>query len=239
MDCSPAKEVQWHAVIIERLPHCNRNRNAFLIDFSVFLSTSKEDIQVAIVRVRISQSSRSVDTSSEKDGAVLRCDRGQGISPKSIGGFIPVRDQMFWEEQHGGMRLDNRCLHGLGRVVFGREVGVALSCAPIVCVDGFPSCGEVRLPVMEMKDESKERQTEDALRWLEPEDSEKDHEDSQAEPLRAGEKKTRGKKGRSPSDDTERRHRSEQDAQRHIQCSFSARAREQQTPGQSQQSGGG
>ena len=72
------------------------------------------------------------------------------------------------------MRLENRCLHGLGRVVFGREVGVPLSCAPIVCVDGFPSCRDPRLRVLEMKDECTERQTDDTQRWLEAEGNQKD-----------------------------------------------------------------
>ena len=81
-----------------------------------------------------------------------------------------MRDQVFREEQHGRMRLEDRCLHGLVRVVFGREIGVALPCAPIVCVDGFPSCRELRLRVLEMKDKSTERQTDDALRWLEAEE---------------------------------------------------------------------
>src|ERR1700730_15669994 len=100
---------------------------------------------------------------------------------------------MFREEKHGRMRLENRRLHALGRVVFGREVGVPLSCAPIVCVDGFPSCRDPRLRVLEMKDESTERQTEEALRWLEAEGTEEDDDESQAEPLRAGEKNTCGK----------------------------------------------
>src|SRR6266478_1960017 len=108
---------------------------------------------------------------------------------------------MFREEEHGRMRLENRCLHGLGRVVFGREVGVPLSCAPIVCVDGFPSCRKTRFRVLKMKDESTERQTKKAQRWLEAEDTQKDNDESQPEPLRAGKKNTRGKKGRSPSDD--------------------------------------
>ena len=109
-------------------------------------------------------------------------------------------DQVFREEQHGRVRLDNRSLHGLVRVVFGREIGVALPRASIVCVDSFPSCRETRFRVLEMKDESTERQTEEALRWLEAEDTQKDDDESQAEPLRAGKKNTRGKKGRSPSD---------------------------------------
>src|SRR5713226_8591307 len=75
-DCSAGKELQWHAVIAERLPHCDRNGNAFLIDRGVFLSTGNQDIQVPILCEKIFQSCRSVDTSSEKDRAVLRCDRG-------------------------------------------------------------------------------------------------------------------------------------------------------------------
>ena len=91
------------------------------------------------------------------------------------------------------MRLENRCLHGLGRVVFGREVGVPLSGAPIVCVDGFPSSRDLRLRVLEMKDDCTERQTEEALRWLEAEGTQKDDDESQAEPLRAGKENTCGK----------------------------------------------
>src|SRR6266478_7159119 len=100
---------------------------------------------------------------------------------------------MFREEEHGRMRLENPCLHGLGRVVFGREVGVPLSCASIVCVDGFPSCRDLRLRVLEMKDEGTERQTDDTQCWLEAEGTQKDDDESQAEPLRAGKKNTCGK----------------------------------------------
>jgi len=122
------------------------------------------------------------------------------------------------------MRLDNRCLHGLGRVVFGREVGVPLSCARIVRVDGFPSCRDLRLRVLEMKDECTERQTDDTLPWLEAEDTKKDDDESQAEPLRAGKKNTCRKKWRSPSDNPERWYRSQQDAQRHTEHSSSMSA---------------
>src|SRR5271165_2893661 len=100
---------------------------------------------------------------------------------------------MFREEEHGRMRLENRCLHRLGRVVFGREVGVPLSCAPMVCVDGFPSCRDPRLRGLEMKYECTERQIEEALGWLEAEGTQKDHDESQAEPVRARKKNTCGK----------------------------------------------
>src|SRR5229473_2376227 len=46
--------------------------------------------------------------------------------------------------------------------------------APVVCVDPFPSRRELRLPVLEMKDESTERQTADARCWLEREGAQKD-----------------------------------------------------------------
>src|ERR1700738_3587546 len=166
-DCSTGKELQWHPLITEGPPHCNWNRNALLIERCILLAACEQHIQVPLLSRRISRRAWWVDSSSQKHCAVLRSKRGYSVSPKSIRGFIPVREQMFREEEHGRMRLENRCLHGLGRVVFGREVGVSLSCAPLVCVAGFPSRRDLRLRVLEMKDECTEHQTDDTQRWLE------------------------------------------------------------------------
>ena len=32
VNCSTGKDFQWHAVIAKRLPHCDRNGNAFLVE---------------------------------------------------------------------------------------------------------------------------------------------------------------------------------------------------------------
>ena len=71
-DCSTGKWSQWYAAVTKRFPHCDRNGNPFLIELGAFLPASKQDIQVAILRERIIRGTRSIDTSSEKDGAVLR-----------------------------------------------------------------------------------------------------------------------------------------------------------------------
>src|SRR4029077_13462869 len=106
-------------------------------------------------------------------------------------------------------------------------------------VDGFPSCRDLRLPVLEMKDECTERQTDDTQRWLEAEGNQKDCAARQSDPVRAGKKNACAKKWRSPSDDPERRHRSEQNAERHGPCSSLPSAREEQTPRQRQKCRGG
>src|SRR5208283_4583629 len=98
-------------------------------------------------------------------------------------------------------------LHGLVGGVFGCEIGVALPCPSVVCVDCFPSHRELRLPVVEVKNESAEGQTNDALHWLEGEETQKDNDEGQTQPFRTGEKNACGKKGRSPSDDAQRRNR--------------------------------
>ena len=143
-------------------------------------------------------------------------------------------DQVFREEQHGRVGLEDGRLHGLVRVVFRREIGIALPHAPIVCIDRFPSCRELRLRVLEVKDKTEKRQTDDAVCWLEAQAAQKDDYEGQAEPFRAGEKNACGKKGRSPSDDPERRDRGEKDAKWHRKSGFASPAREQQTPGQRQ-----
>src|SRR6267378_3885157 len=73
---SAGKEIQWHAVITKRFPHCDWNGNTFLIKRGIFLSSREQHIQVVILRKRISRSVGWVDSSSDKDRAVLRCDRG-------------------------------------------------------------------------------------------------------------------------------------------------------------------
>src|SRR5882762_7152802 len=73
---SAVKEIQGHAVITKRLPHADRNGNALLIEHGVLLPACEQHIQVVILRKRISRSVGWVDSSSEKDRAVLRCDRG-------------------------------------------------------------------------------------------------------------------------------------------------------------------
>src|SRR5580692_618575 len=97
VDCSGSKEIQWHAFITKRLPHCDRNGNALLIDRSIFLPASEQRVQVPVLVKRISRIAGLVYASSDKDGAVLSCGRGQSISPKGFRGFIPVRDQVFGE----------------------------------------------------------------------------------------------------------------------------------------------
>ena len=57
-DCSAGKEIQWHAVITERLPHCDRNGNALLIERGIFLAACEQHIQVPVLRKRISRSRR-------------------------------------------------------------------------------------------------------------------------------------------------------------------------------------
>jgi len=71
--CSRSKEVQRNAVFTERLPHCDWNGNAFLIEHGVFLPAREEHIQVLLLRKRISRPSGWVDTGSDKHGTVLRC----------------------------------------------------------------------------------------------------------------------------------------------------------------------
>src|ERR1700694_1442675 len=75
VDCSVSKEVQWHAFITKRLPHCDRNGNAFLIERGIVLPACEQHIQVAVLVKRISQIAGLVYASSDKDGTVLRCDR--------------------------------------------------------------------------------------------------------------------------------------------------------------------
>src|SRR5438132_6417422 len=72
VNCSRGKQVQWHPVITERLPHPDRNRNAFLIDVSVFLTQREQYIQVAVLLERVSRSTPLVYTRSDKNGTVLR-----------------------------------------------------------------------------------------------------------------------------------------------------------------------
>src|SRR5580692_4137879 len=146
---------------------------------------------------------------------------------------------MFREEQHGRVGLDDGCLHRLVDVVFRCEIGLALPRAPVVCVDRFPSCRESRLHVQEMKDERAEYQADGTLYWLEAEETQKNDDEGQTEPFRAGEKNASRKKGRSPSNDSERRDRREQDAYWHRQRGSSPPAGGQQTPGQRKQSSGG
>ena len=124
-----------------------------------------------------------------------------------------MRDQVFREQQHSGVGFENCRLHGLVRVVFSREIGVALPYAPVVCVDRFPSCRELRWRVLQMKDKSAEHQTDGARCWFEAKETQKYEDEGQAQPFRAGEKNACGKKGRSPSNDPERRDRGEKDAQ--------------------------
>src|SRR5882762_3978344 len=76
VDCSAGKEIQWHAVITKRLPHCDRNGNALLIDRSNFLPAREQNVQVAVLVKRTSRIAGLVYASSDKDSAVLRCDRG-------------------------------------------------------------------------------------------------------------------------------------------------------------------
>ena len=117
--------------------------------------------------------------------------------------------------------------------------GSPLPCAPIVCVDGFPSCRELRLRVLEMKDESTERQTDDTQRWLEAEETQKDDDERQAEPFRAGKRTPAERRGEAhpmiPSGGiaVSRMHSGTENA------ALPASAREEQTPGQRQQSRGG
>src|SRR6267143_6081237 len=115
--------------------------------------------------------------------------------------------------------------------VFRREIGVALPHTSVVCVDRFPFCGELRLPVLGVKDESTDCQTGDALCWFEGEETQKPDDQCQTEPFRAGKENSSGKKWRSPADNSERRDRAEQDAQWHRECSFAPPAGEQQTQG--------
>src|ERR1700731_4451193 len=76
VDCSTSKEIQWHAVITKRLPHCDRNGNALLIERAIFLPACEQHIQVAVLIKKISRIAGLVYARSDKDGAVLRCDRG-------------------------------------------------------------------------------------------------------------------------------------------------------------------
>src|SRR5882762_6828952 len=76
VDYSPGKEIQWYTVPIKRLPHCDGDGNAFLIKRGIVLPAREQHIQVVVLCKRISWGSRWIDTSSDKDGAVLRCDRG-------------------------------------------------------------------------------------------------------------------------------------------------------------------
>src|SRR6266853_4354520 len=76
VDCSASKEIQWHAFITKRLPHCDRNGNALLIERGIVLPACEQQIQVAVPGKEIPRSRRSVDSSSNKHGTVLCCDRG-------------------------------------------------------------------------------------------------------------------------------------------------------------------
>src|SRR3984893_17661257 len=150
-----------------------------------------------------------------------------------------MRDQVFREEQHGRVGLKHGRLHGLVGAVRGREIGVACPGASEVCVYRFPSCRDLWLPVLEMEDESAERQTDDARCWLETKETQKADDEPETEPFGTGKENACGKKGRSPSDDPERRDRGEEDAQRRRKCGFAPGAREQQTPRQRQERRGG
>src|SRR5579863_5556646 len=74
--CSASKEIQWHAFITKRLPHCDRNGNAILIESGIILSACEQHIQVAVLLKKISRIAGLVYASPDKDGAVLLCDRG-------------------------------------------------------------------------------------------------------------------------------------------------------------------
>jgi hypothetical protein len=73
VDCSSSKEVQWHPVITKRLPHPDRNRYSFLIERSVFLTPREQYIEVSVLLKRAPRRSGRVDTYSDEDGTVLRC----------------------------------------------------------------------------------------------------------------------------------------------------------------------
>src|ERR1700676_1058666 len=73
VDCSAGKEIQWHTVITKRLPHCDRNGNALLIERGIVLPAGEQHIQVAVLVKKVSQIAGLVYPSSDKDGALLRC----------------------------------------------------------------------------------------------------------------------------------------------------------------------
>src|SRR5213080_1266747 len=75
VDCSAGKQIQWHAVITKRLPHYDRNGNALLIERGIVLPASQQHIQVAVLVKGISRIAALIYPSSDKDGAVLRCER--------------------------------------------------------------------------------------------------------------------------------------------------------------------
>src|ERR1700730_16626578 len=75
-DCSSGKQLQWHTVITEGPPHCNRNGNALLIERCILLAPCEQHIQVPLLRKRISRSAWWVDSRSYKHHAVLRSKSG-------------------------------------------------------------------------------------------------------------------------------------------------------------------
>jgi hypothetical protein len=93
-----------------------------------------------------------------------------------------MRDKVFREKQHGRMRLNYCRLHGLVRAVFRGKVGVALACAPVVCVSRFPSCRELWRRVAKLEDENAECQTDRAQTWLVAEKTQKNDDEAQAKP---------------------------------------------------------
>src|ERR1700690_2138217 len=75
VDCSASKEIQWHAFITKRLPHCDRNGNALLIERGIIFSACEQPIQVPVLVKSMSRNAGFVYAGSNQDGAVLRCDR--------------------------------------------------------------------------------------------------------------------------------------------------------------------
>src|SRR5260370_27395604 len=57
-DCSAGNEFQWHTLITKRFPHGDWNGNTFLIKRGVFLPSSEQHIQVAVLGKRISRGGR-------------------------------------------------------------------------------------------------------------------------------------------------------------------------------------